>query len=208
MVAILSRPQCVSVLQSNSPTQIRLLAFNTYPSEHSCFEHDLLKLFMKLDLTLPGAAKHGQCALMFNVYFWNSRYTVFFVIALLCIKWCLLICNLWKIDVLNIPNLRTYVFFKMCMNSNSLFQCSVTEHSSADTDQMWYSTASCRNCWVCTVPTRVSSQCASLSGNDEAHFLFRCKFYMKYRKQLYPGYRRDLFTYAESKFGDFNEWDT
>ena len=135
MAAILSRPQCVSMQQSNSPTQIRLFVFNTYPSEHPYFKHDLLKLLMKLDFTLPGTAKHGQCAPMCMVYFWNYDTRSFFVIALLCIKWCLLICNLWKIDVLNIPNLRTDVFFfKIRMNSNSMLQCPVTEHSS----QCWY----------------------------------------------------------------------
>ena len=112
-------------------------------------------------------------------------------------------CEKWKADVLTVPKLRTYVLFKnsyetepyvsvLCNRWHSSvmaqFRCGILPLR-VETGRFLSIPSEYRLCLLCETP----------NTEDETHFLFHCKFYTDNRK--------DLFSYAESKVGDFGTLD-
>ena len=113
-------------------------------------------------------------------------------------------CEKWKVDVLNVPKLRTYVLFKNSYETEpyvsvlrnrrhrslmAQFRCGILPLR-VETGRLMSIPPEYRLCLFCDTP----------NTEDETHFLYHCKFYTDYRK--------DLFSYAESKIGDFRTLDT
>ena len=112
-------------------------------------------------------------------------------------------CEKWKVDVLNVPKLRTYVLFKNSYKTEpylsvlrnrrhrsmmAQFRCGILPLR-VETGRFMSIPPEYRLCLLCDTP----------NTEDETHFLFHCKFYTDNRK--------DLFSYAESKVGDFRTLD-
>ena len=112
-------------------------------------------------------------------------------------------CEKSKVDVLNVPKLRTYVLFKNSYKTEpyvsvprnrrhrsmmAQFRCGILPLR-VETGTFMSIPQEYRLCLLCDTP----------NTEDVTHFLFHCKFYTDNRK--------DLFSYAESKVGDFRTLD-